>query len=119
MYTYKYGEYSSQQISETKNIIRKRIFFLLLVAEDLETRIKFPNIDLKEAHTSLLWQISGFNKLLGEPQEIVTVMSLLEEAKDLIKEDFDFIKYRKLILDAGAKVADIPEVRSAKVAHQN
>ena len=119
MYTYKYGEYSSQQISETKNIIRKRIFFLLLVAEDLETHIKFPNIDLKEAHSSLMWQISGFNKLLGEPQEIVTIMSLLEEAKDLINDDFDFIKYRKLILDAGAKVADIPENRSAKNAHKD
>jgi len=108
---HKYGEFSQAQLAETKDILRKRIFFLLLVAEDLETKEKFPDVDLETAHTTLLWQIDGFNKLLNEPQEIVTVLSLLEEAKTLIKPDFDLRKYRKLILDAGAKVMCIPETQ--------
>lgn len=116
MLTHKYGEFAGKQIFETKVMLRKRIFFLLLVAEDMEAKERFPEIDLETAHTTLLWQISGLNELLGEPQEVVTVLSLLEEAKTLIKPDFDLKKYRKLILDAGAKMADIPESDSAKIA---
>ena len=109
MVAHKYGEFADLQISETKNLIRKRIFFLLLVAEDLENKIKFPEVDLYEAHDHLMWNISGLNELLKQPQEIVTILSLLEEAKSLIKSDFNFGKYRKLILDAGAEVLKIKE----------
>lgn len=107
MYPHKYGEFADMQISEIKEILRKRIFFLLLVAEDLETKTKFPKVNLEQANTTLLWRISGLNDLLGEPPELVTVLSLLEEAKNSITENFDFAKYRKLILDAGAEVMKI------------
>ena len=107
MYNQKYGEFADKQISEIKEILRKRIFFLMLVAEDLETKTKFPKVNLEQANTTLLWRISGLNDLLGEPPELVTVLSLLEEAKNSITENFDFAKYRKLILDAGAEVMKI------------
>lgn len=113
MYSHKYGEFADMQIDEIKVILRKRIFFLLLVADDLEAKIKFPEVDLLQANTTLLWRISGLNKLLGEPVELVTVLSLLEEAKNTIKPDFDFAKYRKLILDAGAEVM---KIQSANIA---
>ena len=113
MYPHKYGEFADMQISEIKEILRKRIFFLLLVAEDLEAKTKFPEVDLEQANTTLLWRISGLNELLGEPTELVTVLSLLEEARNTIKPDFDFGKYRKLILDAGAEVM---KIQSAKIA---
>ena len=122
MYQHKYGEFADMQISEIKEILRKRIFFLLLVAEDLEAKVKFPEVDLEQANTTLLWRISGLNELLGEPIELVTVLSLLEEAKNTIKPDFNFAKYRKLILDAGAevmKIADAPRDKCAKIAHHN
>lgn len=122
MYPHKYGEFADMQISEIKEILRKRIFFLLLVAEDLEAKVKFPEVDLEQANTTLLWRISGLNELLGEPIELVTVLSLLEEAKNTIKPDFNFAKYRKLILDAGAevmKIADAPRDKCAKIAHHN
>ena len=108
MYNHKYGEFADMQISEIKEILRKRIFFLLLVAEDLETKTKFPEVNLEQANTTLLWRISGLNDLLGAPKELVTVLSLLEEAKNTINDqNFDFAKYRKLILDAGAEVMKI------------
>lgn len=113
MYSHKYGEFADMQIKEIKEILRKRIFFLLLVAEDLEAKTKFPEVDLEQANTTLLWRISGLNELLGEPTELVTVLSLLEEARNTIKPDFDFGKYRKLILDAGAEVM---KIQSAKIA---
>lgn len=113
MYTHKYGEFADMQISEIKEILRKRIFFLLLVAEDLEAKTKFPEVDLEQANTTLLWRISGLNELLGNPTELVTVLSLLEEAKNTITPNFNFSKYRKLILDAGAEVM---KIQSAKIA---
>ena len=105
MVNHKYGEFADMQISEIKQILRKRIFFLLVVAEDTS---QFPDVNLPLAHTTLMWKISGLNQLLGEPVELVTVLSLLEEALNNLKTDFDFAKYRKLILDAGAEVLKIP-----------
>lgn len=104
MVEHKYGEFAEQQFDEAKNVLRKRIFFLLLVAEDNN---EFPNINLETAHTSLLWQLSGLNTLLGQPKELVDVLSLLEEALNNLKTDFNFEKYRKLILDAGAGISKI------------
>lgn len=113
MISHKYGEFADMQISEIKEILRKRIFFLLLVAEDMETKTKFPEVNLEQANTTLLWRISGLNELLGNPTELVTVLSLLEEAKNTINDNFDFAKYRKLILDAGAEVM---KIQSANIA---
>lgn len=110
MYPHKYGEFTDMQISEIKEILRHRIFFLLLVAEDeaKNNKVEYPHIDLMKANTSLLWRISGLNELLGNPIELVTVLSLLEEANNIIdNQNFDFEKYRKLILDAGAEVIKI------------
>ena len=107
MIQHKYGEFSDMQFSEAKQYLRKRIFFLLLVAEDLETREKFPDVDLQLAHTSVLYKISGLNDLLFQPAEVVSALSLLEEADKLIKGKFDFATYRKLILEAGAEIDKI------------
>jgi|P1105metagenome_2_1110788.scaffolds.fasta_scaffold01088_11 hypothetical protein len=121
MYQHKYGEFADKQIDEIKEILRHRIFFLLLVAEDeaKNNKVEYPHIDLMKANTSLLWRISGLNELLGNPIELVTVLSLLEEAKNTIKDDnFNFKKYRKLILDAGEEIMKIASSNSesAKIA---
>ena len=110
MVNHKYGEFADMQISKIKQIIRKRIFFLLLVAEDevKTNKTKFPDVNLEQANTTLLWRLSGLNELLGTPTELVIILSLLEEAKNTIQPDnFDYKKYRKLILDAGAEVMNI------------
>lgn len=107
MIKHKYGEFSNMQISEVKEYIRKRVFFLLIVAED-STKKQFPDIDLYKAHEGIMWVISGLNDLLLQPPCLVTALSRLEEAKNIIKDEFDFKKYRKLILDAGAEIGKIP-----------
>lgn len=105
----KYGQYSSVQVSSIKHSIQKSIFFLLLYV-DPETRDNYPNIDVNEAFRSLQLRLNGLNSILLEPPELVRTMSYLESAMQIYNGDFDFMRYRKLILDAGAEIMKIKEV---------
>ena len=107
---HKYGTFSNKQIALTKNEIRKQIFFLLLCA-DPKTKGEYRYVNLNDAFNGLFYKLDGLNSILGEPQELVDVISLLEEA--LIKYNepkFNFKIYRKLILNAGALINNIKEV---------
>lgn len=107
---HKYGKFSQSQIGATKKDIRKQIIFLLSIV-DPETKEKYQHINVQAAFQSLLDELSGMNDLLFHPPEFVIVMSLLEAAlNEYNSKDFDFIRYRKMILDAGAKVGAIKEV---------
>ena len=107
---YKYGEFTESQISLTKTKLRKQIFFLLLIV-DPDTRAEYEDTDPVAAIENVQWIIGGFNELLGHPQEIVTVASLLSSALiEYTNPDFKFKVYRKLILDAGNEVLKIKEV---------
>lgn len=108
--THKYGSFSQSQIGATKKDIRKQIIFLLSIV-DPNLKDKYQHIDVKAAFQSLLDELSGMNDLLFHPPELVIVMSLLEAAlNEYNSENFNFGRYRKLILDAGAKVNAIREV---------
>lgn len=107
---HKYGNFTETQMSSTKKSIRKQIFFLLLCA-DPKTKDNYAHIDVGEAFKGLLYKLDGLNSILGEPQELVDTISLLEEA--LIKYEepkFDFRIYRRLILSAGSLIDTIREV---------
>lgn len=107
---YKYGNFTESQIALTKKSIRKRIFFLLLCV-DPKTKDRYEYVNVKDAFKGLLYKLDGLNSILGEPQELVDTISLLEEA--LIqhsKQEFDFRTYRRLILTAGSLVDTIKEV---------
>ena len=54
---------------------------------------------------SVLQRLIGFNKISGFQPEVITIMSLLAYAR----EEDDFDKYRKAILDACALVDEIEE----------
>lgn len=107
---YKYGTFTNNQIALTKAEIRKQIFFLLLCA-DPKTKDEYEYVNLNEAFNGLLYKLGGLNSILGEPQELVDVISLLEEALIIYnKPTFNFKIYRKLILNAGALTNNIKEV---------
>ncbi len=109
MIAYKYGQFEVGQIHETKEKMRKQIFFLLLIA-DPETKENYVEVDVRAAIENVLDTFGGLNDLLGYPQEFVDVMALLNSAyQEYIKEDFCWQKYRKLILDAGHAVLKIKE----------
>lgn len=115
MKPYKYGEYTKEQISSIKKYLQKQIFFLLLIV-DPKTKNEYENINVAEAIRSVLFEIGGFNSCLNYPAEVVRINDLIEAAlneylsPDFCTNDFKHCAYRKLILDAGAKVNEIKEV---------
>lgn len=85
------------------------IFYLLLYVDPKE-RINFPDVDVNDAFDNVFYQLMGFNKILLEPPELLIVMNILESARYLYNsEDFQWPKYRKLILDAGSKIMEVGE----------
>lgn len=108
---HKYGDFSSNQIADTKDYMRKRIFFLMLLAEPNQPEDKYSNININDAFDIELRKLGGLNSILSEPPELVQIISLLEAALiEYNSENFDWLKYRKLVLDAGNEVLKIKEV---------
>lgn len=104
-----YGEFSENQISQTKKSLRGSIFFLLLCV-DTKTSWEYQDVDVNKCFEGLLLKIGGLNELLLKQPEIVTTMSLLQAAlMEYNSPDFNFFTYRKLILDAGAEINKLRE----------
>lgn len=94
-------------------LMRKDIFFLLLCV-DPKTKQEYKEINVNKTFENIMFKISGLNQLLFCPPELVTILSLLEQAMvEYNNPDFEFRRYRKLILDAGSEVLKIKEVDDA------
>lgn len=107
---HKYGKFTSLQIHEVKMLMRKDIFFLLLCV-DPKTKQEYKEINVNKTFENIMLKISGLNQLLFCPPELVTILSFLEQAMvEYNNPDFEFRRYRKLILDAGSEVLKIKEV---------
>ena len=105
-----YGEFTREQIVQTKKSLRGSIFFLLLCV-DRNTASEYKDVDVNKSFQGLLLKIGGMNELLMNQPELVTVMSLLQAAMmEYNNPEFNFQIYRKLILDAGAEVEKLKEV---------
>ena len=105
-----YGEFTREQIVQTKKSLRGSIFFLLLCV-DKNTASEYKDVDINKSFQGLLLKIGGMNELLMNQPELVTVMSLLQAAMmEYNNPEFNFHIYRKLILDAGAAVEKLTEV---------
>ena len=109
-----YGEFTQNQIRETKESLRKSIFFLLVCVDkrtSQEIVEECGEIDINKNFEGLLLKLGGLNHLLMNQPELVTVMSLLQAAmNEYNNPKFNFKTYRKLILDAGAEVDNLKEV---------
>ena len=105
-----YGEFTQNQITQTKKSLRGSIFFLLLCVDN-KTSHEYNEVDVNKCFKGLLLKLGGMNELLMNPPELVTVMSLLQSAMiEYNNPEFNFKTYRKLILDAGAEVDNLKEV---------
>jgi hypothetical protein len=93
-----YSEIPSSQIAAEKDYFVSAIFKLLPYKQD---NYEFLN----NYFESVLQRLIGFNKISGFQPEVITIMSLLEYAR----EEDDFDKYRKAILDACGLVGCIKE----------
>ena len=100
--THKYGKFKQEQTEYYQQKLRKKIFWLVLYT-DKNTKDDFENIDVVKYHENLLFEISNYNKLLLYPKDFVEIINTLESALTILKsDDFDFVKYKKLVFDAGA-----------------
>lgn len=105
-----YGDFTQNQIAQTKKSLRGSIFFLLLCVDN-KTAHEYKDVDVNKCFNGLLLKLGGMNELLMCPPELVTVMSLLQAAmSEYNNPEFNFRTYRKLILDAGAEVDNLKEV---------
>ena len=103
----RYIECSEKQKDEMIEMFRKKIFFLL-VCVDKKTNKDYQHVNIEEAFDSLLTELGGLNDLMSESHSLIYVMSLLSAALlEYRKNDFDFRRYRKLILDAGVKMKEV------------
>lgn len=93
-----YTEVPSRQIAIEKRYILSAIFKLLPYKQD-----NYAFLD--SYFESVLQRLIGFNKLSGFQPEVITIISLVEYARD----EEDFKKYRKAILDACGLVKLIKE----------
>lgn len=85
----KYGYAPDKQVHSNESDVVNQIYRLLLAKENHN-----PNLDYM--FTTLLFRIHGMNELLLEPSELITVLSLLESARN----ETDFQLFRKAILDS-------------------
>lgn len=108
---YEYGSFTENQIAETKHLLQKKIFFLLLIV-DPNTREDYESVNVSEAFDEILRMLSGFNSLLNYPTEVVEISCKLKAALEEYSKGmvFDFKAYRRLILSAGKEVEKIKEV---------
>ena len=105
-----YGEFTQNQITQTKKSLRGSIFFLLLCVDN-KTSHEYNEVDVNKCFKGLLLKLGGLNELLMNQPELVMVMSLLQAAmNEYNNPEFEFKTYRKLILDAGAEVEKLKEV---------
>lgn len=108
MIPHKYGSFTETQIDEYKKKLHKKIHWLLLYKDPNIQRDE--EVNFQQYYFWLMKSISGANSLLRYPNEMVELLSVLQEArKESYKEDFDFGIFRKLILDAHSIVDRIGE----------
>lgn len=99
----KYGNYPKKQVNTHKDTLHADVFRLLWMKEE--------NYDkLQDYFSSVLWKLNGYNKIFGEPKEIIDIISILEQARmEAQKEDYSHPKYRKAILDCMSLINDLHE----------
>ena len=115
MIQHKYGEFSDEQFEQAKIFVRKQIFTLLLYA-DPKLKEKYKNYDVNKAFDTILHKLGGMNSILREPPELVRILSILEAAwMEYQKTEFDFLRYRSLVLEAGNVVLKIKQNDSEEV----
>ena len=81
--------FTSEQIENEKKLLRKKIFYLLLIV-DPETANDYSNVDIEAAFEDLFSDLDGLNEIFSYPVEMVNVAKKLAKALKEFKFRFRF-----------------------------
>ena len=109
---YLYGEFTDEQITEAVKQMHNDIHKLLLYKDNkIEEKIFDSEEDYVKYFTNLLFRFGGLNELLGEPQQMVSLMSTLQAAYDEIQSTtFRYKTFRRAILDCHGYIKSMFEL---------
>lgn len=98
---YIYGEFTDEQINEAVKQMHNDIHKLLLYKDkNITEQIFNSDEDYVKFFTNLLFRFGGLNELLGEPKQMVSLMSTLQAAYDEVTSNtFRYKTFRRAILD--------------------
>lgn len=96
-----YGEFSDKQIIDNAKLMHNEVHKLLLY-KDPNVRIDLFNSeeDFYNYFQNMMIRFDGLNSLLGYPTQMIGLMSTLQAAMNLCKDNYDYKTFRRLILDA-------------------
>ncbi len=95
-----YGKYGENQLSNYRDKLHNKIFWLLIY-KDPKTIDEYKHVDYDKYFRSLMKEINGLNDILLKPPRLIEMMSLLQAAyNETLAINFDYMAYRKFILDA-------------------
>lgn len=98
----KYGELTSNQLTEYKDRLHKKLFWLLLY-KDPKTKDEYCQTDFDRYFHTLMMELKGLDELLLHPSGLVEMLCILEAAfEETRKIPFEYSIYRKFVLDAHA-----------------
>lgn len=108
---YLYGKFTADQLSEVKKQIHSSLQWLLRY-KDPKYSDQFEHVDVDKFLSTLLHRAGGLSSLFGNPPEYVMMMALLQEARNyLSSDDYDFLEFRRIILELHSIVDKLPEQR--------
>lgn len=99
---YLYGVFTNEQMTYCARKMHGEIHKLLLHKDpNIFDKVFDSDAEFYSFFINILKRYGGLNELLGEPREMVSLMSTLQAAyNESQKLDFDFTEFRRLIFDA-------------------
>ena len=106
---YLYGEFNDNQTAHRAKAMHSEIHRLLLFKDKKVNDVLFQSEEeFHKYFVDLLYRFGGLNHLLNYPDYFIDLMTALQLALDESeKAEFDFAKFRKLILDAHSYISVI------------
>ena len=106
---YLYGTFTDKQICEIARSMHGDIHKLLLYKDkNIKDKIFDSDSDFLIFFENLLYRFGGLNELLGEPIQIINLMSSLQAAYSCVQKDnYSYKLFRRLILDSHSYIKEI------------
>lgn len=107
--TFLYGKFTSNQVSELKRNLHSSLHWLLLY-KDPDTCAKYQHVDVDTYLDHLLKIVGGLNEIFNYPDVYPILIATLQAVRiENRHEPFDWLSYRRLVLDMHKLVDRLPD----------